>query len=270
MAGDAKEKPTKLAGWKEIAAFVGREVRTVQRWERELGLPVYRVPGSRGHSVFADPDEIKDWFEAGSHRVTLAEKQLRDFTLSCSHSPVRTPLPQPATTAPGVQRTSSASSIWRLRKRTAFGALAVLSVAIFFYASSGHRLMTLLGSGQPSISSVTPILPKANQTIVILGRGLGTYTSFTNLDTPYLAVRNNTAHWAAGRIIPENQDEVTLNISRWTDSEIVVTGLAGAYGRNNWVLNPSDRIEIAVWNPQTGAGPALYHLEVTASAGYAK
>jgi hypothetical protein len=141
---------------------------------------------------------------------------------------------------------------------------------VLLLALPGHRHTTLLGSGQPVVSSVSPILPEANQTIVILGRGLGRYTSFDNLDTPFLAIRNNTAHWAAGRIIPENQDEVTLNVARWTDSQIVVTGLAGAYGRNNWVLNPSDQIEIAVWNPQTGAGPALYHLQVMPAAGKAK
>lgn len=273
MAGDAKEKPTKLAGWKEIAAFVGREVRTVQRWERELGLPVHRVPGSRGHSVFAHPEEIERWFEAGSSEGTLAQKRLRQFTLKSGYpssggSVLRQAVEWPGT-APRPAHKSLAGTTWRLRSRTAFGALVIASVAIFLYALSGHRVMTLLGSGQPVITSVTPILPEADQTIVILGHGMGTYTSFNNLDTPYLAIRDKTAQWAAGRIIPENQDEVTLNVARWTDSEIVVTGLAGAYGGNNWVLNPSDKIEVALWNPQTGAGPALYHLNVTAAVGAA-
>ena len=33
-----------LVGWKEIASYVGRGVRTVQRWNNELGLPVVRQP----------------------------------------------------------------------------------------------------------------------------------------------------------------------------------------------------------------------------------
>lgn len=271
MTDAAKEKAAKLTGWKEIAAFVGREVRTVQRWERELGLPVYRVPGSHGHSVFASPDEIERWFKGGRFRATLSEEQLRQFTLKCSDAPMARSLPQtlpqPPASASGTvtPRTRSATSMpmWRLRKRTAFGALAVISVAAFVYASSGHRLLTLLGSGQPVISSVSPILPRADQTIVIRGHALGRYTDFTNLDTPYLAIRNHSASWAAGRIIPENQDEITLSVSRWTDSEIVISGLAGGYGRFNWTLHPSDEIEIAVWNPQTGAGPALFHLKVS-------
>jgi hypothetical protein len=263
-------KPNKLAGWKEIAAFVGREVRTVQRWERELGLPVYRVPGSHGHSVFADPEKIERWFQSGNVRNALTEKDLWQFTIRSSHLPVTAPslgpVPKPPSVAPSIQPKTATRPLWRFRKWAALVALAVLPIAVFLYSSPGHRLMTLLGSGQPVISSVTPILPEADQTIVILGHSLGTYTSFNNLDTPYLVIRDNSVHWAAGRIIPENQDEVTLNVARWTDSEIVITGLAGAYGQKNWVLNPSDKIEIAVWNPQTGAGPALYHLNVTASA----
>lgn len=54
------EKPPPLTSWKEIAAFFGRDVRTVQRWERE-GLPVHRRPGGRRSGVFAYPDEITRW-----------------------------------------------------------------------------------------------------------------------------------------------------------------------------------------------------------------
>src|ERR1700720_4403293 len=32
----------KLVSWKEIAVYLGREVRTVQRWENTEGLPVHR------------------------------------------------------------------------------------------------------------------------------------------------------------------------------------------------------------------------------------
>jgi hypothetical protein len=55
----------RLTTWKEIAAFVGREVRTVQRWEKDLGLPVHRVPGSRGHQVYAYAAELQSWLKSG-------------------------------------------------------------------------------------------------------------------------------------------------------------------------------------------------------------
>lgn len=51
----------RLASWKEIAAYLRREVRTVIRWEKERGLPVHRVPGGQGGSVFAFADELDQW-----------------------------------------------------------------------------------------------------------------------------------------------------------------------------------------------------------------
>jgi hypothetical protein len=113
---------------------------------------------------------------------------------------------------------------------------------------------------EPHIASVTPILPRPDQTITIKGRDFGWYTPFTQLDSPFLAIRNLTAHWAAGRIIPRNPDDVTISVAKWDDSEIVITELAGKYGKGNWQLHSGDEIDVAVWNPQTGAGPAIFRL----------
>lgn len=50
-----------LTSWKEIAVYLGKGVRTVQRWETELGLPVRRPnPGDR-RIVIAIPLEIDSW-----------------------------------------------------------------------------------------------------------------------------------------------------------------------------------------------------------------
>jgi hypothetical protein len=49
-----------LSSWEEIAAHQGKPVRTVQRWERELGLPVNRPLGEK-HIVIAYPDELDGW-----------------------------------------------------------------------------------------------------------------------------------------------------------------------------------------------------------------
>jgi len=55
---------TRLDGWKEIAVYVGRSVRTVQRWERERGLPVHRFGTGKGGTVFAYPEELDAWHAA--------------------------------------------------------------------------------------------------------------------------------------------------------------------------------------------------------------
>lgn len=54
---------TILNGWKEIANYLGRGVRTVQRWEH-LGLPVHRPRGASRSAVTALADEMNAWVAA--------------------------------------------------------------------------------------------------------------------------------------------------------------------------------------------------------------
>jgi hypothetical protein len=56
-----KNQGQRLTSWKEIAAHLGRDVRTVLRWEKERGLPIHRVPGVTGRVVFAYKDELDGW-----------------------------------------------------------------------------------------------------------------------------------------------------------------------------------------------------------------
>ncbi|MGH6889022.1 MAG: hypothetical protein ACREHF_07480 [Rhizomicrobium sp.] len=54
----------RLSSWKEIAAFVGRDERTVKRWEETRGLPVRRMPGAGKPAVFAYAEEIERWIRS--------------------------------------------------------------------------------------------------------------------------------------------------------------------------------------------------------------
>ena len=54
----------RLDSWKEIASYLGRGVRTVQRWERVEGLPVRRHQHDKRGTVFALPSEIDEWLRA--------------------------------------------------------------------------------------------------------------------------------------------------------------------------------------------------------------
>ncbi|MBZ5569306.1 MAG: hypothetical protein LAN64_15825 [Acidobacteriia bacterium] len=56
-----------LNSWKEIAAYTGRGVRTVQRWEHQ-GLPVHRPKGKERSAVIAFPEEISKWLHGTPHR----------------------------------------------------------------------------------------------------------------------------------------------------------------------------------------------------------
>jgi TolB-like protein/Tfp pilus assembly protein PilF len=53
----------RLDSWKEIAAYLRRGVRTVQRWEREEGLPVHRLRHDALGSVYAYRSELDGWWE---------------------------------------------------------------------------------------------------------------------------------------------------------------------------------------------------------------
>ncbi len=59
----------RLDSWKEIAAHLGRGIRTVQRWERDEGLPVHRLVHDKRGSIYARKEELAAWWE--SRRRTL-------------------------------------------------------------------------------------------------------------------------------------------------------------------------------------------------------
>ena len=57
----------RLNSWKEIAAFLQKDVRTVQRWEKNERLPVHRKPHDKLASVYAYESELEAWWGEGSH-----------------------------------------------------------------------------------------------------------------------------------------------------------------------------------------------------------
>ena len=50
-----------LNSWKEIASYLGRGVRTIQRYEEKLGLPVHRPAAKDRSAVLAFADELERW-----------------------------------------------------------------------------------------------------------------------------------------------------------------------------------------------------------------
>jgi hypothetical protein len=56
----------RLDSWKELAVYLGREVRTVQRWEKSEGLPVRRHDHAKASSVYAFKREIDAWLQSRS------------------------------------------------------------------------------------------------------------------------------------------------------------------------------------------------------------
>jgi len=59
----ASAAPDRLEGWKEIAAYLKREVRTAQRWEKGEGLPVCRHQHDKLGTVWAFKPELDEWLK---------------------------------------------------------------------------------------------------------------------------------------------------------------------------------------------------------------
>jgi hypothetical protein len=67
------EDGRRLDSWKEIAAYLRRDVTTVRRWERREGLPVHRHQHSALGSVYAFTKDIDGWLFAREHPISRQE-----------------------------------------------------------------------------------------------------------------------------------------------------------------------------------------------------
>lgn len=77
----------RLTGWKEIAGYLRKDVRTVLRWERQRGLPIHRPPGRRGQSVYAFRSELDAWIR----KPHAADRTDPDPPVRTPQPPVRSP-----------------------------------------------------------------------------------------------------------------------------------------------------------------------------------
>jgi TolB-like protein len=59
----------RLDSWKEIAAYLGRDITTVQRWEKREGMPVHRHLHEKLGSVYASKTELEAWVRSRRARL---------------------------------------------------------------------------------------------------------------------------------------------------------------------------------------------------------
>jgi hypothetical protein len=110
--------PDILDGWKSVADYLGKSVRTAQRWRQEFGMPVHRLGGREGENVYAYRSELDEWRRQAS--------RLRGFAASDQDGSER-PRTEPEAQGPN-----------RIRKRGlgpfAWGAATVALLAVLGYA----------------------------------------------------------------------------------------------------------------------------------------
>jgi serine/threonine-protein kinase len=112
----------------------------------------------------------------------------------------------------------------------------------------------------PEIATVGAFEANADQTVEISGSCFGAGNTTSGADTAYFRISDLTAGWNACWTGDPGTDLVTCGISSWTDNEITFSGYTGDYGQYNYVVTEGDDIEIQVWNPQSGKGPAICQI----------
>ncbi len=76
-----------LDSWKEIAVYLNRSVRTCQRFEKKLDLPIHRIDDSYRARVFAYKEEIDLWMENTQHseeNLSLEKSSLKKLLIPIS------------------------------------------------------------------------------------------------------------------------------------------------------------------------------------------
>lgn len=166
------KKENILTSWKEIAAYLDRDVRTCIRWEQRYGLPVHRLERDSKAKVFAYKDQIDAW---------LAERSAAGA--SRPSVPARTGFP-------------------RRTGLIVFG-LAALAVAGYFlfvrpsggripadFHIAGSRLIVVDGKGRelwPFDTGLPDLLPEADYRDHAQGKGFSdTYAAIW----PYIMIRD--------------------------------------------------------------------------------
>ena len=71
-SANGSEDSERLDSWKEIAAYLKRDVTTVRRWEKREGLPVHRHLHDTRESVYAYTKELDDWRLGRHNHLTNA------------------------------------------------------------------------------------------------------------------------------------------------------------------------------------------------------
>jgi TolB-like protein/tetratricopeptide (TPR) repeat protein len=122
----------RLESWKEIAAYLRRDVTTARRWEKQERLPVYRLQHSKLGSIYAYTSELDSW---------------RDKQALGS-----------ATDAPAAEADHQPTKIWRARRGFLVGGVVLVGLLAGAYLTTRGRAVN---GTRPKIQSLA-VLPLKN------------------------------------------------------------------------------------------------------------
>ena len=129
-----------MDSWKEIAAYLNRDVTTVQRWEKREAMPVHRHLHDKVGSVYALGPELDAWLQNRRLRLEDEKKEPK------AETPVDAEVDRGAMWAP------------RARRWLVLGAVAVLAMIAVTYVTTRSRAGN---ATRPKIKSLA-VLPLKN------------------------------------------------------------------------------------------------------------
>jgi TolB-like protein/Flp pilus assembly protein TadD len=149
-----------LDSWKEIAAYLDREVRTVQRWEKKEGLPVHRQIHEKLGTVYAYKSEVDTWWKERSAKLA-ANSENGDAT----EGPriVAWPATTPEITDEELKTATRSRWLWGLAAVAAVSGLLALLVLANGWGLR-DKLEHLLVRGAPEPIHSIVVLPLENLT----------------------------------------------------------------------------------------------------------
>ena len=151
------ERPAeeRLDSWKEIAAYLGRDVTTVQRWEKREGMPVHRHVHDKRGSVYALQAELDVWKEGRREHLEAENGQAVEERRAAAEPFAGAPSTAGAS-APELQQERTGRS--RLLYALALGGSAGVVLLLAYMAITRSRAT---GAVQPRIRSLA-VLPLKN------------------------------------------------------------------------------------------------------------
>ena len=138
----------RLDSWKEIARYVGRNVRTVIRWEQVGGFPVHRIPVGQRQGVFAYRHEIDSWLAGSniasgeSHGDVRATDGNAGSLPENEADPDYLPPDPPSAEAPSQMAGSRTWPRWRAVVYAVSGSVAAILLAGLIWRYGGAKLLS--------------------------------------------------------------------------------------------------------------------------------
>ena len=102
----------RLNSWKEIAGYLSKGVRTVQRWEAQMGLPVRRLGREGGEIVYGLRSEIDAWILKGGKAIASDALPAVEPTATEEPLPAPIDIATPAPPPPSPTRKTALRWLW--------------------------------------------------------------------------------------------------------------------------------------------------------------